>query len=444
MSVHPIEYRYGRSEVKRLFEEEHKLQTMLDVEAALVYALAEVGVGSKKDAETVMEKADTGIVTVQRVKEIEDEINHDIMALVKAYSEQCGESARFIHYGATSNDILDTSLALQLKGYVKFLEENLGEFKKVLLEKAEKTKTLACVGRTHGQHAIPLTYGLKFALWACEIQRHIDRLSEIKPRILVGQMTGAVGTQAAFGKDGVRIQELVMEKLGLKPVTVSNQVIQRDRHAEFLCHLALIGESLNKISTEIRNLQRTELMEVAEGFGKKQVGSSTMPHKRNPILAEQICGLSRVVKANAIAELDNIPLWHERDLTNSSPERILIPEACIILDHILVKSIRLIRDLVFHEDNIRKNLDMSKGRIMAESLMISLTKKGMPRQQAHEIVRENSMKSYHEDKHLREFLLKDKEVTGLLTESEIDDALNPDKYLGTSVQQVESVINLLK
>ncbi|HHQ45228.1 MAG TPA: adenylosuccinate lyase [Candidatus Altiarchaeales archaeon] len=443
MSVHPIEYRYGRSEVKKIFDEESKLQAMLDVESALVKALAKAGIAPKEDAEKVSEKATTRLVTVERVQEIEDEIHHDMMAVVKALSEQCGEASTYIHYGATSNDILDTSLALQLKKYVKFLEDDLLELKKVLLGLAKEKKRLVCVGRTHGQHAIPLTYGLKFAMWACEVQRHIERLAQAKERILVGQMTGAVGTQAAFADKGIEIQDEVMKTLGLAPVKISNQIIQRDRHAEFLQLLALISESLNKFATEVRNLQRTEIMEVSEGFGKKQVGSSTMPHKRNPIIAEQVCGLARVVKANACAELENIPLWHERDLTNSSPERILIPEACILTDHMLVKSISLFKNLVFHEENIKRNLGMSGGRIMAESVMIRLAQKGVPRQEAHELVRELSMKSHHEDKPLMDLLKDSGEITAHLDEKEIDDAMNPEKYLGTALKQVDRVLKEL-
>ena len=444
MSVHPIEYRYGRKKVKEIFDEEFKLQCMLDVEAALVKALCEAGIAPKKDAGAVSSKAKTRHVTVERVKEIEDEINHDIMAVVKALSEQVPGHDKYIHYGATSNDVIDTAQSLQFKEYIKLLEQNLDELKKVLLHQAEENKRLVCVGRTHGQHAVPLTYGLKFALWACEIQRHIDRLAEIKPRMLVGQMTGAVGTQAAFGRKGVGIQKSVMKTLGLNPVMVSNQVIQRDRHGEFFLYLALVSQSLNKFATEIRNLQRTEIMEVSEGFGKKQVGSSTMPHKRNPIIAERVSGLSRVVKALGCGELDNLPLWHERDLTNSSPERAIFPEACILTDYILQLSINLFTNLVFHEENIKRNLDLTQGRIMAESVMIALTEKGMPRQEAHELVRGLSMKSYHSRRPLKEFLAASKEVTRHLDDLELADAIDPGKYIGTSLHQINMVLKKLK
>ncbi|MFC2154328.1 adenylosuccinate lyase [Candidatus Altiarchaeota archaeon] len=443
MAVHPIDYRYGRKEVRELFTEESKLQYMLSVEAALALAQAKVGDIQKKHAKKISSKASLKFVKLSRVKRIEEETHHDVMSVVKALAEKCGPSGGYVHLGATSNDILDTSLALQLQDYYPLLEKNLGDLKKALLKQAKTQKKTVCIGRTHGQHAIPTTYGLKFAIWASEVQRHIDRVKEIKPRILVGKMSGAVGTQAALGPKAMRIQGEVMKGLGLKPALVSNQVIQRDRLAEFLGELALITQSLNKFAVEIRNLQRTEIGEVAEGFRKKQVGSSTMPHKRNPIYAERICGLSRVVKSNAATALENIPLWHERDLTNSSCERVIIPESCILTDYILQLSIGLLGNLVFNNKNIERNLNMSKGRIMAESVMIRLVEKGMGRQKAHELVRECAMKSYAKDKPLRDFLMKEKKVTGLLTTTEINKALDPKKYTGTAEKQVEKVLREL-
>ncbi|MFH1788387.1 MAG: adenylosuccinate lyase [Candidatus Altiarchaeota archaeon] len=443
MSVHPIESRYGRDEVRRIFEDEVKLQRMLDVEAALVRAHAAVGTITRRDADEVSRKASVKYVKLERVAEIEAETHHDVMAVVKALSEVCGEAGRAIHLGATSNDITDTALALQLKDYIVFLGDTLNELLRVLLAQAKANKKRVCIGRTHGQHAVPTTYGLKFGIWAAEVGRHLERLSEVKKRILVGQMTGAVGTQAAFGGKGPKIQELVMKDLKLGVVLASNQVIQRDRHAEFIMLLALIAESLNKFATEIRNLQRTEIGEVSEGFRKKQVGSSTMPHKRNPIYAERICGLSRIVKANAMASLENIPLWHERDLTNSSPERIIIPEACILTDYILGLSIELLGNLVFHDEAIKRNLYMSKGRIMAEAVMVALTEKGMDRQAAHELVREAAMESYRDDEPLEKFLACKKEVTELISGKELEKILKPENYTGSAAEQVDRIVKKL-
>lgn len=444
MSIHPIETRYGREEIRKIFDEQSKLQRMLEVEASLAKAHAEVGNIPREAADEIKRNANTRRVKVERVKEIEEETHHDVMAVVKALSEKCGDSGKYVHLGATSNDITDTALALQLGDFMEFLLEDVGKLKKALLDKAKQHKETVCVGRTHGQHALPTTYGLKFAIYASEVGRHIQRLKECRGRILVGQMTGAVGTQAGFGREGIRIQELVMKDLGLNSVLVSNQVIQRDRHAEFLLIMALTAETLNKIATEIRNLQRTEIGEVSEGFRKMQVGSSTMPHKRNPIYAERICGLSRVIKSNAVTSLENIPLWHERDLTNSSCERIIIPEACILIDYILNLSIDLIDNLVFDLGAIERNLNLSQGRIMSESVMILLVEKGMGRQDAHELVRECAMDSYSEGAPLRDMLMKNSEIMGYLSEDEIDRSLDPRRYIGTASEQVDRTVRELE
>ncbi len=444
MVIHPIESRYGRDDVRKIFDEESKLQRMLEVEAALVKAHSRAGNIPGKDSDEVSRKANTEYVKLSRVKEIEKEINHDVMAIAEALAEQCGSSGRYIHMGATSNDIQDTALALQLRDYISYLKKGLLDFRDVLLEQARRHKKTIAIGRTHGQHAIPTTYGLKFAVYATEIQRHLDRLGECKKRIIVGQLSGAVGTQAALGDKGIEIQEYMMEELGLNAVMVSNQIIQRDRHAEFLLLLALIAETLNKISTEVRNLQRTEIGEVREGFGKKQVGSSTMPHKMNPIKAERICGLSRVIKGDSMAALENMPLWHERDLTNSSCERIIIPESCILTDYILNLSIDLIQNLVFDKKAIERNLNLTQGRVMAESVMVALVSRGLSRQEAHKITRKCALESHHRKVGFRETLLESREVRKLLDEREIDHALDPGGYIGTAIEQVERVLKELK
>jgi adenylosuccinate lyase len=443
MAVHPIEYRYGREAVKRIFTEETKLQRMLDVESALAKAHASVGNIPKKDADVIAAKANVKHVSVERVNEIEAVTNHDVMAMVKALSEQCGPSGGFVHLGATSNDITDTALALQMRDFVEFLDADLEKLKKSILSQARRHKKTVCIGRTHGQHAVPTTYGLKFAIWAAEIQRHLDRLEECKKRLLVGKMSGAVGTQAALGRNAVRIQRLVMKNLGLKQVLVSNQIVQRDRMAEFMLLLALIAESLNKFGIEIRNLQRTEIGEVSEGFDKRQVGSSTMPHKRNPIHAERVCGMSRVIKANAMAALENIALWHERDLTNSSCERIIIPEACILSDYMLQLMIDVINNLVFNSRMIKQNLELSQGRIMSESVMMKLVEKGMGRQEAHELVRECAMSSYANNTPFKAELEKNAIIMKNLSKKQLDDALRPESYIGTSIEQVDFALEKL-
>jgi len=318
MAVHPIDYRYGSEEMRKIWDEGNKLQKLLDVEAALARAHAQLGNIPKESAEIISKRANIKHVRLERVKEIEREIHHDIMAVVKALTEVCGDHGRYVHLGATSNDIIDTANALLIKESLELLLKDLRDLRSILKKLARKHKYTVCIGRTHGQHAVPTTYGMKFAIWLDEIQRHIDRIAEAKKRVLVGQISGAVGTMASLGERGIDIQQLVMEDLGLKPARISNQIIQRDVYAELVGILALVASTLDKIGLEIRNLQRTEILEVSEPFGKKQVGSSTMPHKRNPIRTEKICGLARVIYSNVIPALLNNPLWHERDLTKQT------------------------------------------------------------------------------------------------------------------------------
>jgi adenylosuccinate lyase len=438
VAIHPIEFRYGTPEMKAVWTEEAKLRKLLMVEAALARAEAEVGLIPRRDAEAIA--ACVGRVDVERVRQIEDEISHDMMAVVLAYAEQCGEAGKWVHYGATSNDILDTGLALQLKDAMDILEEKLHRLKFALLEKADATKRLVTAGRTHGQLAVPTTYGLRFAIWAMEVSRHEERLQQMRARVAAGQMSGAVGTQAAFGKEGIRIKELTMAYLGIPAVTVSNQVIQRDRHAEYMMFLAGVASTLDKICLEVRLMQRSEIGELAEGFGRKQVGSSTMPHKRNPINAEQVCGLARVVRAYAGPALENNVLWDERDLTNSSCERVIIPEGTILLDHILNKTIRVVAGLTFYPENIRRNLGLLRGVQMSEAVMIELARRGFGRQAAHEIVREASMKAFEEKASLKEALLANPGIAARLTPADVDRITDPESYIGTAVEQVEEVL----
>jgi adenylosuccinate lyase len=326
---------------------------------------------------------------------------------------------------------------LQIKASLDVLEPKLKKLLSILLDMAMKNKNLVCAGRTHGQIAVPTTYGLRFAIWASEIARHIERLTQLRPRVAVGKMSGAVGTQAAYGPHGMEIQQKVMEHLGLNMVDVSNQVVQRDRHAEMICWMALVASTLDKIFVEIRTLQRTEIAEVEEGFGKKQVGSSTMPHKRNPIKSEQICGLSRIVRAQILPAFENIPLWDERDLTNSSCERVEFPEAFVFTDHLLTLAARVLSNLKLRPENIEKNLMLLHGLNMAENVMVELAKKGVGRQQAHEIMRQSSMKAFEEKRELADVLVEQTMVIQHLSPDEIRSLLDPHKYIGTAVQQVE-------
>lgn len=375
----------------------------------------------------------------ERVKEIEAEIHHDIMAVVKALSEVCGEHGKYVHLGATSNDIIDTANALLIKESLAIVERDLKELRSVLKRLAMEHKYTVCIGRTHGQHAVPTTYGMKFAIWLDEVQRHIDRINQLKERVLVGQMSGAVGTMASFGERGLEIQRLVMEGLGLKPARITNQIIQRDVYAELMMVLALIASTLDKIALEIRNLQRTEILEVSEPFGKKQVGSSTMPHKRNPIRSEKVSGLARVLYSNVIPALLNNPLWHERDLTNSSVERVILPESFVLLDEMLKTTIKVLSGLEFFPENIKRNLYLTNNLIMAEPLMLKLTEKGMGRQEAHELVRQLAMKAFHEKRDLLEVVRESEEAMKYLTEEDLE-SLKPENYIGLAPQIVDNVI----
>ncbi|MDY0266866.1 MAG: adenylosuccinate lyase [Methanimicrococcus sp.] len=438
MPIHPIEFRYGTKEMKAVWSQEKRLQTLVETEIALSKAEADLGI-IPKEAAAEIEKT-LPFVKWDRVDEIEREINHDMMAVVKAIAEQCGKDAgKWVHFGATSNDILDTATALQFKEAVQIMEDKLYRLLFVLMRLSDEHKNTVCCGRTHGQIGVPTTYGLRFAIWASEIDRHIDRLNELKPRLLVGQMTGAVGTQAAFGKNGIEIQKKTMEYLKIGSVDVSNQLIQRDRHAEFVMWMGGVVTTLDKIGTEIRSMQRSEIGELEEGFGKKQVGSSTMPHKRNPIKSEQICGLARIVRGFIETELLNNTLWDERDLTNSSAERIVFPEGCILADHILNLGINVLENLRFNQTNIERNLNLLNGLNMGEAIMIELTLRGVGRQDAHEIVRSAAMKSVEENIHFKEALLADKELAAVLNSQELENLINPYKYIGTAVEQVENL-----
>jgi len=441
MAIHPIEYRYGNPEMKHIWSEENRFRCVIRAEVALARAEAENGMIPKDAAEEIAANAD--MASLSRAKEIEAEINHDMMAIIKALSEVCGDSGRWVHYGATSNDILDTATGLQLKESLAVTEGRLRELLAVLLKRADDTKTLVCAGRTHGQIGVPTTYGLRFAIWASEVSRHIARLGEITPRVAVGQMSGAVGTQAALGRKGIEVQSLMMEYLGLASVDVSNQVISRDRYAEYFMFLANLATTLDKIGIEIRSLQRTEIGEVEEAFGEKQVGSSTMPHKRNPIKSEQVCGLARIVRSAVIPALENNTLWDERDLTNSSPERILFPEATILADHILGLMITVLEGLYLNLENIRRNLDILHGINMAESVMIELTRRGMGRQSAHELIRTSSMEALAERRSLASLLTERPEICQYLNDIEIAGLLDPEKYIGTAELQVERLIEKL-
>jgi adenylosuccinate lyase len=444
MKVCPLDFRYGRDTMKNIFDEEKRLQMMLDVEAALARAHAKVGNILEDDADIITSKANTQTVKLSRVNEIEMETNHDIMAMVKALTEQCGKSGDFIHLGVTSNDVVDTVTALQLKSALSIIEDDLVLLENSLVGLAEEYKGIVMVGRTHGQFAVPLTFGMKMAVFALETHRHLIRLREAKSRICIGKMSGAVGTGAALGEHATEIQKSVMDELGLGIEEASLQLVGRDRYVEFISIMANLASSLEKFTVEIRNLQRSEIGEVEEAFdNEKQVGSSTMSHKRNPITCENVCSLARVVRGLLIPTLENVPLWHERDLTNSAGERFTIPHVCILIDDMLVKTSGVFSNLVVNPDRMLQNLESSRGLIMAEAVMMALAKKGVGRQDAHELMRSLSLKAMERGTTLKEELTAEESISGLFTSEELDGILDPKRYLGRAEEIVDNVIDII-
>ena len=446
MAIHPIEFRYGTPEMKRIWEQENKQQRMLDIESALAQAEGELGIIPKEFADEIKAKANTKFVTVERVSEIEAETKHDIASLSKGLSEVCeGEAGEYVHFGATSNDIVDSSNSLLLKDSIEVLEEKIERLTKIILKLAEENKMKVCIGRTHGQHALPTTYGMKFAIWADELHRQYDRLLHAKENVCLGMMDGAVGTTAALGTQGWEVHKKVSEILGLKPAPITNQVLQRDNHVEFVATLANIATTLSKIALEVRNLQRTEIQELGEFFDpEKQVGSSTMPHKMNPITAERICGVAIIVKSYVNAAMENNPLWHERDLTNSSCERIMFPEACILTDYILNLTIKLMNNLIFYDENIERNLNFTNGLIMAERLMAELTRAGMGKQTAYGVARKNAIKANKEKLLLADLILEDPDASQFLTKEDVERIMDPHTYIGSAPIIVDEIIESSK
>ncbi len=446
MAIHPIEFRYGTPEMKAVWESENKLQRMLDVEAALAQAEGKLGIIPQDIADEIARKANTEYVKQERVNEIEKATKHDIGALVKGLGEVCeNDAGEYVHFGATSNDIIDSSNSLLIKDSAEIIKDKIKTLTELLLKLAEENIDKVAVGRTHGQHALPITYGMKFGLWADEMHRQYERVDHAEKNVCVAMLDGAVGTTAALGEQGWEIHKTVAEILELPAASITNQVVQRDNHVEFIMALANVASTLDKIALEIRNLQRTEIMEVGEYFDpEKQMGSSTMPHKMNPITAERICGVARIVKSFVNAALDNNPLWHERDLTNSSCERIMFPESCILTDYILNLTIKLISNLVFYDENIERNLNLTNGLIMAERLMAELTRSGIGKQTAYGIVRKNAIKANKENKLLGNLILEDPEVQKYLTEEDVKEIINPHTYIGSSKTIIKELLEKSK
>ena len=407
--------RYTLPEMGKIWEDKFKFDTWLKIEILACEARAEMGEIPKSDVDTIKQKADFDI---KRILEIEETTKHDVIAFLTNVAEYVGPEARHIHYGMTSSDILDTTLSYQMKTAGELLLKRLLDLKEALKQRAIEHKNTVCVGRSHGIHAEPTTMGLKFALWFEEAKRNIERLQRAIDIIGVGQISGAVGT---FEHLSPKVEEYVCTKMGLKPAPVSTQVIQRDRHAEFLTTLAIIGATLEKISIEVRHLQRTEVLEAEEYFSKGQKGSSAMPHKRNPIVSERITGLARILRSNSIAALENVALWHERDISHSSVERIIVPDSCIGLDYMLDLMVKLISNLLIYPENMIKNLNLTRGLVFSQTILLKLVTKGISREDAYRIVQDSAMKVWQNEKlNLKDELLKSDEQRKYISAEELN------------------------
>src|SRR5690348_9913101 len=424
--------------MRQIFDEENKLQLWLDVEAAVAEAQASVGDIPKIAAEEIAKNANTKTVTLARTKEIEKETRHDLMSMVVALSEACtGEGRKYVHYGLTSYDIEDTATAIQFKEAFAVLEKRLGGLEDTLASRVRKHISFLNVDRTNGRHDGIITHGLKLAVWLEEIRRYQQRLKQVKERVLVGKILGIVGNGAGLGKNALKIQERALTKLGLKPAGLVTQVIQRDLHAETVCYLSLLGSSLDKFATEIRNLQRSEISEVMEPFQRdKQVGSSALPSKRNPELSERVSSMAKLMRGLVIPALENIPLWHERDISNSASERFIFPMSFILADEMLRLVTWVLDGLEVLPENMERNLELSQGAVLAERIVNLLVETGVPRQDAHERIRKLSIRSLDERIPFGQLLLDDKFISKKLGSKEIKEALDYRTYLGVTRELV--------
>ena len=413
----------------RIWEDENKYRIWLEVEILACEAQVSLGTIPADAVRIIREKAK---FNVSRILEIEEEVKHDVIAFLTNVGEYVGPESRFIHLGMTSSDVLDTALAVQMKQSAELLIKDLEDLRDVLAARAKEHKFTLMIGRTHGIHAEPVTLGLKFALWYAEVLRNIERVRRSIDTIAVGQISGAVGTYAHIDPS---VERHVCANLGLKAAPVSTQVLQRDRHAEFMNTIAVIGCSLEKFATEIRHLQKTEVLEAEEYFSKGQKGSSAMPHKRNPITCERIVGLSRVLRGNAVATMENVALWHERDITHSSVERIVIPDSCILLDYMLIQFTGVVKHLVVYPENMKKNLERTHGLVYSQSMLLALTRKGMKREDAYRIVQDHATKVWRNGSSFQDALSSDPEVKHYLTPKELADVFDDRK----SVRHVEYI-----
>jgi adenylosuccinate lyase len=420
--------RYTRPEMGRIWSDENKFQTWLEVELAAAEALAEMGEVPGEAAQALRRHA---AFDVARIHEVESEVKHDVIAFTTAVAEKmaaagAAEASRWLHYGLTSNDVVDTAQALQIQQAAALIARDLESLHQALGRRAREFRHAICIGRTHGVHAEPTTFGLKLALWYAEAGRQIERFAAAREGMRVGKISGAVGTFAHIGPE---TEERICARLGLAPDPITNQVIQRDRHAHFVSVLALIAASLEKIALEVRHLQRTEVREAEEYFSKGQKGSSAMPHKRNPVTCEQICGLARLVRANVQAAFENIALWHERDISHSSVERVILPDSCILVDYLLARTTSLVENLLVYPERMLRNLEMTKGLVFSGQLLLDLAARGVLREQAYRWVQHHAMGAWETGESFRERIQADPEISNILTAKDLDYTFSIERQL---------------
>jgi len=414
--------RYSRPKMKKIWSDKNKFDQWLKVEIAVCEAWAELG-QIPQDEIVKIRKASYNL---NRVAEFLKVTHHDMTAFLNSVAESLGTESRFIHLGLTSSDVMDTALGLQLTQAADILTKDVAELISVMENKAVEHKYTIMMGRTHGVHAEPITFGLKMALWTEEMKRNAQRLAEAKKNISVGKISGAVGTYATVPP---RVEKIACAKLGLAPAPISSQIVQRDRHAQFLTTLAIIASSLEKFATEIRGLQRTEVREVEEPFAEGQTGSSAMPHKRNPELCERICGLARLIRGHALTSLENIALWHERDISHSSTERIILPDSCLAVDYMLSIFTSIMKGLKVYPENMRRNIETSQGLVFSQRVLIALINKGLTREEAYKMVQDNAMKAWQQGKDFLSLLKADRRVTAHLSKEELDSLFDYGYYL---------------
>jgi len=415
--------RYSRPEMARLWSDENRFATWLEVELAATEVLVERGVVPKEALAAIKEKAR---FDVARIEEIEKEVQHDVIAFVSCVAENVGPEGRWLHWGLTSSDVVDTALAILMRDACDLVRADLLDLMEAVRERAFRHQHAPMIGRTHGVHAEPMTFGLKMALWHAELQRQLARLDRARANIAFGKLSGAVGT---FSHLPPEVEEAVCARLGVLPAPVSSQVLQRDRHAEVMTTLALIAASLEKFATEIRALQKTEVREVEEPFGAGQKGSSAMPHKRNPVGCEQVAGLARLVRTNALASLENVALWHERDISHSSVERVIVPDSFLALDHMLARFTRIVKGMTVDEARMRRNLDLGRGLVFSGRLLLELTAKGMRREDAYRVVQSHAMEAWRSEGDFRQRVLGDPEIRKVVSEAEVEEVFRLERYL---------------